>query len=146
MPDWVTAGCQEYSKRLRGAFDLQIHELPLGQRGKSRSIEKAIRSEGDAMLNAIAERDTVVALDVKGKPWNTEQLSQHMEDWRMQGNNMTFLIGGPDGLDARCLQRADMCWSLSNLTLPHPAVRILLIEQLYRAWSILSNHPYHRQG
>ena len=96
------------------------------------------------MLAAIGERDRVVALDVKGKPWSTEQLAGNLRDWQLGGDNISLLVGGPDGLADECLQRADQRWSLSALTLPHPLVRIVLAEQLYRAWTVNSNHPYHR--
>lgn len=96
------------------------------------------------MLAAISDRDRVVALDVKGKPWSTEQLASHLRDWQLGGDNISLLVGGPDGLAEECLARADQRWSLSALTLPHPLVRIVLAEQLYRAWTINNNHPYHR--
>lgn len=144
MPTWVDTGFKDYAKRLPRDFSVEVVELPLGPRGKNASIEKAIAKESAAMLAAIPEGDKVIALDVKGKPWSTEQLSEKLADWRMDGNNYSLLIGGPDGLSAQCLQRADVRWSLSALTLPHPLVRIVLIEQLYRAWTILNNHPYHK--
>ncbi len=144
MPAWVETGFKDYAKRLPRDFSVEVVELPLGPRGKNASIEKAIAKESAAMLAAIPDGDKVIALDVKGKPWSTEQLSEKLADWRMDGNNYSLLIGGPDGLSAECLQRADVRWSLSALTLPHPLVRIVLIEQLYRAWTILNNHPYHK--
>ncbi len=85
-----------------------------------------------------------MALDVLGKPWSTETLAQRLSDWQMNGRNVSLLVGGPDGLSRACLDRADMKWSLSALTLPHPLVRVVLAEQLYRAWTITVNHPYHR--
>ncbi len=145
MPDWVATGCQEYQKRLPPQLNPSIIEIPLGPRGKSADLRKAINQEGQQMLAALASDDKVIALDVKGKSWSTEQLAQNMADWRMDGRNISLLVGGPDGLAADCLQRAESCWSLSALTLPHPLVRVILMEQLYRAWSIISNHPYHRQ-
>jgi len=96
------------------------------------------------MLAAIPNGDWVVALEVTGKTWSTEQLATQMEGWQLQGRNMSLLIGGPDGLDPRCTALADQKWSLSALTLPHPMVRILLSEQLYRAWSLIQGHPYHK--
>jgi 23S rRNA (pseudouridine1915-N3)-methyltransferase len=96
------------------------------------------------MLAAIGKGDRVIALDVLGKQHSTEQLSDQLADWRMEGCNLSLLIGGPDGLDPRCLAQADRKWSLSTLTLPHPLVRVLLAEQLYRAWTILQGHPYHK--
>ncbi|WP_353411243.1 23S rRNA (pseudouridine(1915)-N(3))-methyltransferase RlmH [Pseudoteredinibacter isoporae] len=144
MPAWVETGFKDYAKRLPRDFPVEVVELPLGPRGKNASIEKAIAKESEAMLAAIPEGDKVIALDVKGKPWSTEQLAGKLAHWRMEGDNYSLLIGGPDGLSAECLQRADARWSLSALTLPHPLVRIVLIEQLYRAWTILNNHPYHK--
>ncbi|UTW44251.1 23S rRNA (pseudouridine(1915)-N(3))-methyltransferase RlmH [bacterium SCSIO 12696] len=144
MPSWVEAGVAEYSKRLPPELKLEWHELPLGQRGKGADLKRAIAREGEAMLKAIGHNDRVVALDVKGKPWSTEQLAGQLSDWQFQGCDYSFLIGGPDGLAAPCLARADAKWSLSPLTLPHPLVRILLAEQLYRAWTINVGHPYHK--
>jgi len=144
MPDWVEAGCNEYLKRLPSELNLEIVELPLGQRGKGADIKRAITREGEAMLKAIGEHDHVIALDVLGKPWSTEQLAQKLQQWQLSGDNFSLLVGGPDGLAPECLQRANSKWSLSALTLPHPLVRILLVEQIYRAGTINSGHPYHR--
>ncbi len=144
MPDWVEAGCNEYLKRLPSELNLEIIELPLGQRGKGADIKRAITREGEAMLKAIGEHDHVIALDVLGKPWSTEQLAQKLQQWQLSGDNFSLLVGGPDGLAPECLQRANSKWSLSALTLPHPLVRILLVEQIYRAGTINSGHPYHR--
>jgi len=88
----------------------------------------------------------VIALDVLGKSWSTEQLSGQLDQWLASGQDIVLLVGGPEGLSKACLQRADQKWSLSALTFPHPLVRVILAEQLFRAWSILSNHPYHRGG
>lgn len=144
MPSWVETGYHEYSKRLPNDFQLELVELPPGYRGKGADIARAMRSEGDAMLAAIGKNERVVALDVKGQPWTTEQLAKHAENWRMDGGNICLLVGGPDGLDKRCLEKADQKWSLSALTLPHPLVRIVLAEQMYRAWTLLQGHPYHK--
>ncbi|MGB1237547.1 MAG: 23S rRNA (pseudouridine(1915)-N(3))-methyltransferase RlmH [Pseudomonadales bacterium] len=144
MPAWVTTGFNEYSKRLPSEMSLQLVELPLGHRGKGADLARAIRREGDAMLAAISPGDWVVALEVEGAAWSTEKLAQQMESWQMKGGNMCLLVGGPDGLDPRCSARADQKWSLSKLTLPHPMVRILLSEQLYRAWTVIQGHPYHK--
>jgi len=144
MPAWVETGFAEYAKRLPRDFSVEVLELALGPRGKNASIEKAIAKEGELMTAAIPAGDHVIALDVKGKPWSTEKLAQNFMDWRMEHSNFSILIGGPDGLAPACLQRAHARWSLSALTLPHPLVRIVLIEQLYRAWTILNKHPYHK--
>ena len=101
-------------------------------------------AEGEQILKAIPAGERVVALDVQGKRVSTEELARQLAAWQMSGDNYNLLIGGPDGLSPACLARADLCWSLSDLTLPHPLVRVLLAEQLYRAWTITVNHPYHR--
>lgn len=144
MPAWVEQGYKDYAKRLPRDFSVEVVELPMGPRGKNAPVAKAIAKEGQQMLAAIPAGDKVIALDVKGKPWSTEQLAGNLENWRMDGFNYSLLIGGPDGLAPECLAKADLKWSLSALTLPHPLVRIVLIEQLYRAWTILNNHPYHK--
>ncbi len=144
MPKWVEQGVDEYCKRLPPELKLEVKEIALGKRGKGADIRRAIASEGQQMQAAIGDRDRVVALDVKGKPWSTEQLASNLRDWQLGGANVSLLVGGPDGLAQECLDRADQRWSLSALTLPHPLVRIVLAEQLYRAWTINNNHPYHR--
>ena len=144
MPAWVTTGFNEYNKRMPREMSVEIVELAIGPRGKGADLNRAIKKEGDAMLAAIPSGDWVVALEVTGKTWSTEQLSAQMEGWQLKGCNLCLLIGGPDGLDPRCSALADQKWSLSALTLPHPMVRILLSEQLYRAWSLIQGHPYHK--
>lgn len=144
MPDWVEAGYKEYAKRLPRDFTVEMVELPLGARGKNASIDKAISKEAEQILAAIPKGDFVIALDVLGKPWSTQTLADNLAKWSMQNSNYSLLIGGPDGLAPECLARAEARWSLSALTLPHPLVRIVVIEQLYRAWTILNNHPYHK--
>lgn len=144
MPAWVEQGCQEYIKRLPRDIQLEWQEINLGKRGKNLKPEKAIQAESDAMLAKIPERSTVVALDQRGKDWTTEQLASELSNWQMQGQPVSLLIGGPDGLSEACKARAEKMWSLSRLTLPHPLVRVLLAEQIYRAWSINQGHPYHR--
>ena len=103
-----------------------------------------MREEGERILAAIPDNHHVVALDVKGKAWSTEQLAQQLAHWQADGRDVSLLVGGPDGLTDDCLQRANQRWSLSALTFPHPLVRIVMAEQLYRAWAVLQNHPYHR--
>ena len=144
MPDWVESGCNEYLKRLPPELRIEVLELPLGKRGKGADIQRAILREGEAMLKAIGERDQVIALEVQGKSWSTGDLAVNLQHWQGSGDNVSLLVGGPDGLAPACLARADSRWSLSPLTLPHPLVRVLLAEQLYRAWSINAGHPYHR--
>ena len=144
MPQWVSHGVDEYQKRLPREWRFTIKELNLAQRTKSQDPAKAIEREADELLKAIAPQEHVVALDVTGTSWSTEKLAQNMAQWQMQGADITLLIGGPDGLSPRCIARANQRWSLSALTLPHPLVRVLLVEQLYRAWTVNNHHPYHK--
>lgn len=144
MPGWVTQGFEEYSKRLPRECQLQLVEIPAAKRGKTAQPEQWKKDEASRILMAIPDNHYVLALEVDGKNWSTEQLSEQLQSWLSDGRDVSLMVGGPDGLDTSCLQRASQKWSLSALTLPHPLVRIVLAEQLYRAWTILQNHPYHR--
>lgn len=146
MPAWVTEGYREYARRMPRECSLALTEVALGRRGKSRPVERAVSEEGSRMLAAINEKQRVIALDVGGRGWSTEQLATELGGWMQDGRDVSLLVGGPDGLAANCLARADQRWSLSPLTLPHPLVRVVLAEQLYRAWTVMSGHPYHRAG
>ncbi|MDD5034249.1 MAG: 23S rRNA (pseudouridine(1915)-N(3))-methyltransferase RlmH [Methylococcaceae bacterium] len=144
MPGWVSEGYEEYAKRLPRECELRLREIPPGQRGKNADIARAIEDEGRKMLAAVPPADRVVALDLSGKEWSTEELADSLARWLGEGRNLCLLVGGPDGLAPACLARADERWKLSALTLPHPLVRVVLAEQIYRAWSLLHKHPYHR--
>lgn len=144
MPSWVVEGYREYTKRLPRECSLQLVEIPPAKRHKSLSAEQARQQEGQAILAALPKDCSVVALDVRGKPWSTETLATQLDDWLVSGRDVALLVGGPDGLSDACLERADQHWSLSALTYPHALVRIVLAEQLYRAWTINTGHPYHR--
>ncbi len=145
MPAWVTQAVEEYCRRLPREFKLQWREIPLARRNQGDKPTQLCEREGEQLLKAIPGGDKVIALDVQGKRVSTGQLAQQLEAWQMSGENYSLLIGGPDGLSPACLERASARWSLSDLTLPHPLVRVLLAEQLYRAWTITVNHPYHRE-
>lgn len=97
------------------------------------------------MLSAVAKGNRIVTLDIPGKAWNTEQLAVQLESWKLDARDVSILIGGPEGLSPECKAAAEQSWSLSPLTLPHPLVRVIMAESLYRAWSITANHPYHRE-
>jgi len=144
MPAWVADGFAEYAKRLSRELPLELAELRLGERGKGRDLARALSDEGEAMLAAIPRGAHVVALDGRGRQWSSEDLAAQLANWRMAGRDLAFLVGGPDGLAAPADARADQRWSLGTLTLPHMLVRLILAEQLYRAVSLLGNHPYHR--
>jgi len=146
MPAWVEQGSQEYQKRLPRNFDLQIIEVPLAKRTKGSSdVARLCETEGKALLNAIAPHQYVIALDVKGKSLSTESMASRMKSLMEEGRDVAMLVGGPDGLSPQCLEKADEIWSLSALTMPHTIVRIVVAEQIYRVWSVLSGHPYHRE-
>lgn len=140
MPAWVQQGFAEYAKRMSRELPLELVEVA----AKSRDPARAMEDEGAALLAAIPKGAHVIVLDSRGKPWSSEDLAQQLARWRMLGKNLAFLIGGADGLAPPVLERADQCWSLGPATLPHPLVRIIVAEQLYRAASLLANHPYHR--
>ena len=144
MPRWVQDGYGEYAKRLPAECALRLVEIAPGRRGKNADLARAVREEGARMLEAIPRGARVVALDVRGRSWDTPQLARQLADWMQSGQDLALLVGGPEVLSPDCLDRADQRWSLSPLTLPHPLVRVVLAEQLYRAWSILRGHPYHR--
>ncbi|WP_300617369.1 23S rRNA (pseudouridine(1915)-N(3))-methyltransferase RlmH [Dokdonella sp.] len=146
MPAWVADGFAEYRKRLSRELPLDLLEIPLGARGKGRDPARAIADEGAAVLAALPKNAHVVALDGRGKPWSSEQLAEELARWRMSGRDLAILVGGPDGHAAEVLARADQRWSLGPLTLPHMLVRLILVEQIYRAMSINAGHPYHRAG
>ena len=140
MPAWVQQGFAEYAKRLSRELPLELIEVA----AKSRDPARAMSEEGAALLAAIPKGAHVVALDGRGRAWSSEELAQQLARWRMQGKDLAFLIGGADGFASTVLDRADQKWSLGPATLPHPLVRVVVVEQLYRAASLLANHPYHR--
>lgn len=144
MPAWVATASNEYASRMPPHCQLLIREIPQEKRSKNSDLQRIRNMEGEKILAAIPSGAKVIALDVQGKSWSTEQLSGQLDNWMQSGQDIALLVGGPEGLSADCLQRADARWSLSALTFPHPLVRIIVTEQLFRAWSILSNHPYHR--
>jgi 23S rRNA (pseudouridine1915-N3)-methyltransferase len=144
MPAWVTAGYTEYARRLPHECSLQLVEIPVSKRRKSLPAARAMQEEGQLMLAAIPAGCLVIALDVTGKAWSTEGLAERLQQWMAGGRDVALLVGGPDGLAPECLASSDIRWSLSALTYPHALVRIILAEQLYRAWSINAGHPYHR--
>lgn len=144
MPDWVNKAYTEYAKRLPREYNLQLIEVAAQKRAKNSNIEQLMQREGEEILMHIQANHFVIALDVRGQMFDTPALAQQLYRWQHAGRDISMIIGGPDGLAHSCLARAQLRWSLSHLTLPHPLVRIVVIEQLYRAWSILAGHPYHR--
>ena len=144
MPAWVYAGCEDYSKRLPRDLQLKIIEVPLIKRGKNPDIQRINRDESRKIMDAIPKGCAMVALDVNGKRLSTDKLATLLNQWMQAGTDIAIVIGGPDGLSDELLQRSEQRLSLSDLTFPHPLVRVIIVEQLYRAWSIIRHHPYHR--
>jgi len=142
LPAWVQEGYAEYAKRLSRELPLQLVEI--STKSRSRDVARAIADEGNAILASIPKSAHVVALDGRGQPWSSEDVAVQLTRWRMLGQDLAFVIGGPDGLAPTVFARAQQRWSLGPATLPHPLVRIVVAEQLYRAVSQLGNHPYHR--
>lgn len=147
MPEWVDAGFDDYARRLRTPYSLELRELPTATRSGSSAgaARQAMAEEGKRILAALGEREYVVALDERGHSPSTLKLARWLDERRGAGQDLAFLIGGPDGFADDVLRRADWRWSLSPLTLPHALVRVVLAEALYRAASVLDHHPYHRQ-
>jgi 23S rRNA (pseudouridine1915-N3)-methyltransferase len=144
MPAWVEAGFQEYAKRMPPECRLVLKEIKPIERSSGKNAETVMAQERTRIEAALPKGGRVIALDEHGVHMTTVQLSQQLSIWQQQGGDVSFVIGGADGLDAEFKKNADMLLRLSNMTLPHGLVRVILAEQLYRAWSILRNHPYHR--
>jgi 23S rRNA (pseudouridine1915-N3)-methyltransferase len=144
MPDWVDSGFAEYAKRIAGALKFSLEQIEPARRAAGSTAARAIEQEGERLLAAVRDADFVVALDERGREWSTRELADWLAQRMQQGRDVALLVGGADGLSPQVLARADQRWSLSRLTLPHALVRVLVAEQLYRAHTLLRNHPYHR--
>ena len=145
QPPWVDAAFSEYLKRLPREWRFRLDRISTAPRRKGTTVAEAIHDEGTRLLAKTKAAECVIVLDGRGNEWSTRELAAKIDAWQSDGRDLVFVIGGPDGLSDDCLERADTCWSLSRLTLPHGLVRVLLAEQLYRAWSLLGGHPYHRE-
>jgi 23S rRNA (pseudouridine1915-N3)-methyltransferase len=144
MPSWVREAVDEYLKRFGAALRVSIVEIDAGQRSGT-NARRAIEIEGERLLAALRKDEYVVALDERGTEMTTSALAKWLGTRMRDGRDLALLIGGPDGFAPEVLQRADFKWALSKLTFPHALVRVVLAEQLYRAHSLLTNHPYHRE-
>lgn len=145
MPDWVQTGFTEYLRRFPKDMPFELVEIPAGKRSKNADIKRILEKEGEMMLAAAGKGNRIVTLDIPGQPWDTPHLAVQLERWKQDGRDVSLLIGGPEGLAPACKAAAEQSWSLSTLTMPHPLVWVLVAESLYRAWSITTNHPYHRE-
>lgn len=144
MPDWVNQAFDEYAKRLPNDYQLILKTLAAEKRPKNANTNEMTQKESDALLSACPPNTQIIALDRQGKTFDTETLAAELQNWHDQSQDIALLIGGPEGISSSVLKKAQTIWSLSKLTLPHPLVRVLIAEQIYRAFSILSHHPYHR--
>lgn len=145
MPAWIREGFREYVRRMPPEIRVELVELKPEERGAGKAGEKALEAEGERMLCALPAGGTLLALDEKGRAVSTQGLSVMLADWMRDATHPVFAIGGADGLAPAVKDRAAKLLSLSALTLPHGLVRVVLAEQLYRAWTILAHHPYHRE-
>lgn len=145
MPGWVSEGFNEYCKRFPRDCELILKEIPAGKRGKNADIARITEKEGEEMLAAVPHGAKIVTLDIPGKRWTTPELSKTLERWMASGQDIALLVGDPEGLSEECKAAASESWSLSPLTFPHPLVRVLVAESLYRAWSLSAGLPYHRE-
>lgn len=144
QPDWVVAGATEYARRLPREWAFEIVEIKPVARGAGVTVERARASEAERILAAIPKGAQLVALDERGSGWSTADVAKRIGEWTRAGRDLALAIGGADGLDAAIRAAATATWSLSPATLPHGLVRVVVVEQLYRAWSLASGHPYHR--
>ncbi len=144
MPRWVNEGFEEFARRMPAECALRLVEIVPGKRAKGADTERIVRDEGRRLLAAVPKGCRLLVLDVSGHRWTTPQLARELASWLQEGRDLGLLVGGPDGLSEECRRAAEGTWSLSPLTFPHGLVRILVAEQLYRAWSLLHHHPYHR--
>ena len=145
MPAWIRDGFEEYTRRMPPDLRIELLELKPEERGAGRSVDKAMDAEGERILAALPQGAQLLALDERGKSVTTQGLSVMLAGWMRDGTHPAFVIGGADGLSEAVKSRADRLLSLSALTLPHALVRVVLAEQLYRAWTLLARHPYHRE-
>lgn len=143
-PDWIREGFREYARRLPPQLSLTLSEVAPLARDGSQSAEAARRREAVRLRAAVPEGACLIALDEHGRQWSTAELAARLERWMQEGRDLAMLVGGADGLDPSIIEGADHVWSLSRLTLPHALVPVVLAEQLYRVWSLLNRHPYHR--
>jgi 23S rRNA (pseudouridine1915-N3)-methyltransferase len=144
MPRWVDEVVEDYTRRLAGSLKIALVEVPAGQRSSRGDAAQAMQTEGQRILDLIKPAEFLVALDERGTQMSTRELATWLSARLHDGRDLALSIGGPDGLASEVLARADQKLSLSRLTLPHPLVRVVLAEQLYRAHTVLSGHPYHR--
>lgn len=145
MPDWVKTAWDDYAKRLPNDCAIELKEVKAEPRTTGKTPAQMMAAEAKRIQAAIPARSAVIILDENGRDLSTKKLATMLDDWMANQQDVALIIGGPDGIDADFKNSVSQKIRLSSLTLPHPMVRVLLVEQIYRAWSILNNHPYHRE-
>ena len=145
MPAWVDAAFDEYSKRLCGPNAVALTTVPTANRKSGMTVDKCQQQEADNIEKKLRPGSFTIALDEHGRQWSTAEWAQNYRNWLLRHPQVNFVIGGPDGLAASLLKQADASIALGRLTMPHGLARVVLIEQLYRAWSVVEGHPYHRE-
>ena len=145
QPSWVDSAFNGYIQRVPRQWQFRLDSISTAQRNKGVAAEVAKVAEGTKILAKIKPAEFVIVLDERGTQFSSKELAGRLDEWQTVGQDLVFVIGGPDGVSADCLQRANLRWSLSRLTLPHGLARVLFAEQLYRAWSLTAGHPYHRE-
>ncbi len=144
LPKWVNEGFRDYTKRLSQELTLNLIEVAALKRTQNANLTKIIEEESQRLLDHAPPHTDIITLDRRGHEYDTETLAKVLAQYHTEGRHLSLLIGGPEGLSNACLQKTSASWSLSKLTLPHALVRVVIAEQIYRAWSIMAHHPYHR--
>lgn len=144
QPSWVNSAFDEYVTRLPPQWRFRLDELGTASRRKSGRPGEAKNAEAESILSRVKPAEQLILLDERGKQFSSREFADRVDQWQAVGEDVVFVIGGPDGVADAVRQRANLVWSLSRLTLPHGMARVLYAEQMYRAWSLLSGHPYHR--
>jgi 23S rRNA (pseudouridine1915-N3)-methyltransferase len=145
QPSWVDDAFGIYTGRYPPEWKFRLDTIATVRRAKNDKSRNAMTAEGEQILAKIGADEQLVLLDERGKQVTSQALAARLAEWQADGRNLCFVIGGPDGVSAACRGRANLIWSLSDLTLPHGLARVLFAEQMYRAWSLQVGHPYHRE-
>ena len=143
-PDWSKQAFESYQSKFNKSINIQWKGCKPVRRNKSYDIDKAIKNESELLLAKTNKEDLIICLDKAGKSFDTLKLKHNFDNWISSSKDISFLVGGPDGLSPECIKQSHLVWSLSDLTFPHALIPVLIIEQIYRVWSITQNHPYHR--
>jgi len=143
-PLWLKSAFENYQQRFDQSIQVKWSGIKSNKKDKSLDKEKLINEEGTRLLNSVTENSIIISLNKEGVGWSTLKLKQKFDQWVASAKEVSFLIGGPEGLSNKCLESSSEIWSLSPLTFPHSIVPVIIIEQLYRVWTIEKNHPYHR--